>query len=177
MTKKELEKRIINNEEVKPFYPNWEEFAELKGTPGNFEEYKEHNRILYNDLILWKIANGETKEQVKQFLIDKINTISNYKGITKYEIFELELLTELLNKYFSLQPTETKEGILNNKKVMYSWNKILKYELIKPNEVYNKYQLKIDIEDWTNHKINGQKTGKFLVDHKGNIFNIRPITA
>lgn len=170
-SKKELANKLINNEEIKAYYPEWEDFKSLRGEAKTVEESIKRLSILYEDWVLWKYAHGETKEEIKKFLIDKFNMISNYKEVDNYSKATLEVIVDLLNKYFSILPTETHIGILDCQKVIYSWNKLLNYELI---ELTNNipYQLKVELKDWINHKVNGQNIGKFSVDHCGNIFNI-----
>mgnify|MGYP000903471428 CR=1 FL=1 len=170
--KKELANKLINNEVIDPYYPNWKEFYNNNQIPNNITEYKQLNYELYDNIILWQYANGQTKEEIKQFLIDKFEMTSNYKTITEYDKAMLNIIVKLLNKYFSITVTETHIGILNNKKVIYTWNKLLNYELIEQETTNNKYypyQLKISLKDWINHSINGQRVNKFSVDTKGNI--------
>lgn len=168
---KELANKLINNEVINPYYPDWKEFYNNNEIPKDITEYKTMNYELYDNIILWQYANGETKEEIKQNLINKFNMIKNYKAITDYDKVMLSILVDLLNKYFTIQPTETHIGILEDKKVTYTWNKLFNYELVEPVKDIP-FQLKIELKDWINHKINGQNIGKFSVDNNGHIFNV-----
>lgn len=175
LSKKELANKLINNEEIKAYYPEWENFKSLKGEAMTVEEAIKRSLILYEDWILWKYANGETKEEIKEFLIGTFNMISNYKEVDNYSKSILEAIVDLLNKYFAIQPTETHIGILNGQKVIYTWNKLLNYKLVNEeitNNKYYPYRLKVELKDWINHKVSGKNIGKFSVDHLGNIINI-----
>ena len=174
MNKKELANKLINNEVINPYYPDWKEFYNNNQIPNNITEYKKLNYKLYDNIILWKYANGETKEEIKQNLINKFNMIKSYKTITEYDKSILNILVDLLNKYFAIQPIETHIGILEGKKVTYTWNKLFNYELVEPVKDIP-YQLKVELKDWINHKINGQNIAKFSVDNNGHIFNVEVI--
>lgn len=173
MNKNELASKLINNEVITPFYPEWESFLTDHQIPENIEEYKTACKILYNDIVLYKFANGESKPSIKQYIIDKIKMIAKYNSINEYDKILMYILTDLLNKYFAMKPTEHRQGIINNKQVNYSWNKVLKYNLIDPtkDKQYEYFQLQIVTDDWINHTINGQKTkNKFTVDPYNNIY-------
>lgn len=107
MNKKKLVNKLINNEVINPYYPDWKEFYNNNQIPNNMTEYKKLNYELYDNIILWQYANGKTKEEIKQNLINKFNMIKNYKAITDYNKAMLSILVNLLNKYFAIQPTET----------------------------------------------------------------------
>lgn len=172
LNKKELSNKLINNEKVEVFNPIWENFHQetIISDSMTEKEYKNINYMLYEDMILYKYTNGENKQHIKNWIIEKFNMIKDYKNFDKFDVIMLEVFTDLLNKYFSIQNEEKSIGILNNQKVNYSWNKVLSYILIPPNGAVDYYQLQIKVLDWINHKINNKYSKKFGVDEIGRIY-------
>ena len=51
MNKQVLANKLINNEEIKAYYPKWKEFYNNNNIPKNITEYKTMNHELYENII------------------------------------------------------------------------------------------------------------------------------
>lgn len=131
----------------------------IKSIETDLKLYKENFKECYEVWLLDGYIMGFDKKERKSWLLNKIRTFTKNLNSDNCNInrIELDALVELYNKYFNIIK-ESFTANYNNKIVHCEW---LKNEIMKihtKEEKYTEYSVYLEIEDFYNHKLNGEYT-------------------